>query len=261
LIDHPPPSLESPRTTREASRQGGEASFRFLEHAVDATLRAHDDPLRPVAIVTAPISKEAWALAGHRKFPGHTELLAARYGAGRVRMMFVAPTLRVMLVTTHVPLADVPRIITIDRVFDTIELAHESCVRLGIPRPRIAVCGVNPHAGEAGLLGDDEARAIAPAIARARARGVDASGPWPGDTIFNAALNGRYDIVVAMYHDQGLIPVKLLAFDRAVNYSAGLPVVRTSPDHGTAFDIAGKNLADPGSMRAAIELAVRLVRG
>lgn len=252
-----PPAMDSVHTG--PTKRSGEASFQFLAHAITDTLRVKDDPLRPAAIVTAPISKEAWALAGHAEFPGHTELLAARYHAKRVRMMFVAPGLRVMLVTTHVPLSGVTELLTIGRVSDTIDLARESCVRLGVARPRIAVCGVNPHAGEAGLLGDDEERVIAPAIALAKERGIDATGPFPGDTIFNAALKGRYDIVIAMYHDQGLIPVKLLAFDRAVNYSAGLPVVRTSPDHGTAFDIAGQNLADAGSMKAAIELAIRLV--
>jgi 4-hydroxythreonine-4-phosphate dehydrogenase len=257
LLDHGSSEPEAGPT-----RESGEASFRFLEHAIADTLRAKGDPLRPWAIVTAPISKEAWALAGHAEFPGHTELLAARYNTKRVRMMFVAPGtpgLRVMLATTHVPLSKVPGLLTVGRVSETIDLAQESCVRLGVERPRIAVCGVNPHAGEAGLLGDDEERVIAPAIRLAQGRGIGASGPFPGDTIFNAALKGRYDIVIAMYHDQGLIPVKLLAFDRAVNYSAGLPVVRTSPDHGTAFDIAGKNLADAGSMKAAIELAGRLV--
>lgn len=255
LLDHPR------RTTgaRRATADGGAASFEFLEHALDDAKRGESDPLRVAALVTAPISKEAWSMAGHGQFAGHTELLATRLNAPRVRMMFVAPTLRVMLATTHIPLSKVPGVLSIGRVSDTIDLADESCRRLGIERPRIAVCGVNPHAGEAGLLGDEEERVIAPAIELARQRGVNATGPYPGDTIFNAALKERFDIVVAMYHDQGLIPVKLLAFDRAVNYSTGLPLVRTSPDHGTAFDIAGKNLADAGSMRAAIELAVRLI--
>jgi 4-hydroxythreonine-4-phosphate dehydrogenase len=244
-----------------ATAAGGAASFGYLERAMEAARRPEGDAFRPGAIVTAPISKEAWALAGHGEFAGHTELLAARFRAARVRMMFVAPNLRVMLATTHVPIAKVPGLLTIGRVSDTIDLAQESCARLGIPRPRIAVCGLNPHAGEAGLMGDEDGRVIEPAVRLARERGIDASGPWPGDTIFGAAVKGRYDIVVAMYHDQGLIPVKLLAFDRAVNMTAGLPVVRTSPDHGTAFDIAGRNLADAGSMAAAIDLAVRLSAG
>lgn len=240
------------------TRAGGEASFRFLAAAVDAALRPAGDPLRAGAIVTAPISKEAWALAGHGRYPGHTEYLAERFGAKRVRMMFVAPRLRVMLATGHVPLANVPGLLTPERLADTLDLAHEACRNLGVASPRIGVCGVNPHAGEAGLLGDEERRVIEPAVRAARSRGIDAIGPFPGDTIFNAALRGDYDIVVAMHHDQGLIPVKLLAFDQAVNVTAGLPAARTSPDHGTAFDIAGTNVADPGSMRAAIELAVAL---
>jgi 4-hydroxythreonine-4-phosphate dehydrogenase len=166
-----------------------------------------------------------------------------------------------MLVTTHIPLTDVPAAITEQRVRETIELAHESCLALGVASPRVAVCGLNPHAGEQGLFGDDEARAITPAIEAARARHIDASGPYPGDTIFNEALAGRYDMVIAMYHDQGLIPVKLLAFDSAVNVTAGLPVPRTSPDHGTAFAIAHQDNANPGSMRAAIELAIGLAQG
>lgn len=241
-----------------ATRAGGELSFQWVEDAIADAKRAATDPCRADAIVTAPISKEAWALAGHGEFPGHTELLGARFNAPRAAMMFEAGVLRVILVTTHIPLADVAGSITIDRVLETIVLGHRACVRLGVGSPRIAVCGLNPHAGEAGLLGHDEARAITPAIERARAAGIDCSGPFPGDTIFNAALKKRYDMVVAMYHDQGLIPVKLLAFDSAVNVTLGLPTVRTSPDHGTAYDIAGRNRADAGSMGAAIDLAIRL---
>lgn len=258
LIESPAPSFAG--VTSGPTRQGGAASFDFLERAIADSKRHAGDPRRVDAIVTAPISKEAWALAGHAQFPGHTELLAARYSAPRVRMMFVASELRVMLVTTHVPLRDVPRLLTVDRIVDTLECAHESCQRLGIEAPRIAVCGINPHAGEAGLLGDEEVRVVTPAMRAARERGIHAYGPFPGDTVFNAARRGTFDLVVAMYHDQGLIPVKLLAFDRAVNYSAGLPVVRTSPDHGTAYDIAGTNRADPGSMGAAIDLAIALVK-
>lgn len=240
-----------------ATPEGGELSFRWVDEGITACL---DD--RAVALVTAPINKEAWSLAG-RDYPGHTELLAERcrsrtgpsHGA---RMMFVAPKLMTMLVTTHQSLASVSAAITEARVFDTIALAHESCRRLGVARPRVAVCGVNPHASEGGLFGDEEARAVTPAIRRARGAGIDADGPFPGDTVFGAALRGRFDIVVAMYHDQGLIPVKLLAFDRAVNVTVGLPITRTSPDHGTAYDIAGTNQADPGSMLAAIDLAERL---
>ncbi len=240
------------------SAPAGALSFAYVEQAI-AAARDGIAGARADAIVTAPISKEAWALAGHSEWPGHTELLAARFEAPRTRMMFVAPRLRVMLVTTHIPLAAVPSAITTDRVRETIELAHESCIAMGIARPRIAVCGLNPHAGEQGLFGDDEPRAISPAIEAARDRHIDAAGPYPGDTIFNEALAGRYDMVIAMYHDQGLIPVKLLAFDSAVNVTAGLPVPRTSPDHGTAFAIAGHNNANAGSMRAALLLAVDMM--
>ncbi len=243
---------------RRASAAGGGLSFQWVEDAIADARRSASDPLCADAIVTAPISKEAWALAGHAEFPGHTELLAARFNAPRAAMMFEAGVLRVVLVTTHIPLAEVPGAITTERVLETIQLGHDACVRLGVARPRIAVCGLNPHAGEAGLLGHDEGRAITPAIERARASGLDCAGPFPGGTVFNAAIKKRYDLVVAMYHDQGLIPVKLLAFDSAVNITLGLPTVRTSPDHGTAYDIAGRNLADPGSMGAAIDLACRL---
>jgi 4-hydroxythreonine-4-phosphate dehydrogenase len=151
-------------------------------------------------------------------------------------------------------------LLTIGRVFDAIELGHRACVAMGIEKPRVAVCGLNPHAGENGLLGEEDRRIIEPAIVMAQRQGVHASGPHPGDTIFGAAVAGKYDLVVAMYHDQGLIPVKLLARDRTVNVTVGLPIIRTSPDHGTAFDIAGKNMADAGSTGAAVRLAIRAGR-
>ena len=257
-VDATPPPLTVHE--RRSTAAGGALSFQYVEDAIADAKRDVGDPLRADAIVTAPISKEAWALAGHGEFPGHTELLAARFNALRAAMMFEADPLRVILVTTHIPLVDVPRAVTAERVLAVIEMGHGACVGLGVEKPRIAVCGLNPHAGEQGLLGDDEQRVIVPAMERARAKGIDVAGPFPGDTVFNAAVKKppRYDMVVAMYHDQGLIPVKLLAFDRAVNVTLGLPTVRTSPDHGTAFDIAGRNVADPGSMGAAIDLAIRL---
>lgn len=245
---------------RRPSRIGGEASFQFVESAIVDAARPTDDPRRADAIVTAPINKQSWHMAGRGKYPGHTELLATRFKAKRFAMMFVAPRLKVVLATIHIPLMDLRNALTIGRVFDPIDLGNEACMRLGITRPRIAVCGLNPHAGEAGLFGDEESRLIEPAIRMAIDAGIDASGPFPADTIFNAAVDRKFDLVVAMYHDQGLIPVKLLARDEAVNMTLGLPVVRTSPDHGTAFDIAGRNMANPGSMRAAIELAIRSVR-
>jgi 4-hydroxythreonine-4-phosphate dehydrogenase len=237
----------------EPTKSGGAHSYRLIEEAI--AMCQTDGPHRANAIVTAPISKEAWTLAGKTRFPGHTELLADRFGVKRVAMMFVGPALRVVLATVHIPLMEVRNRLTIGRVLDTIELGAQGCRTVGITNPRIAVCGLNPHAGEAGILGDEETRLIEPAIAIATEQGINASGPFPADTIFNAALAGKYDLVVAMYHDQGLIPVKLIARDESVNMTVGLPVIRTSPDHGTAFDIAGKGKANSSSMRAAIMLA------
>lgn len=241
----------------EPSKAGGLASKTFVEDAISDALRPSEDPRRLDAIVTAPISKESWSLAGFR-WPGHTELFAARTKAKHQAMAFVSPRLNVVLATTHVPLMELRDLLTIGRVHDPILLGHELCLELGIARPRIAVCGLNPHAGENGLFGDEEIRVIRPAIEHARATGIDVHGPFPGDTIFIDAAAGSWDLVVAMYHDQGLIPVKLLGWDKAVNVTLGLKIVRTSPDHGTAFAIAGRNQASEGSMKAAIQLAVRL---
>ena len=249
LIDHG----DAGGTLHAPSKSGGELSFRCVEAAVRDAQHGEAD-----AICTAPISKSAWAMAGHRNFPGHTELLASRFGAKRVAMLFESPKLRVVLASTHVPLMDLRNSLTIGTVFDAIDLGASATRRIIGREARVAVCGLNPHAGEDGLLGDEESRLIAPAIDAAREAGIDASGPFPGDTIFNSALAGRYDLVVAMYHDQGLIPVKLLGWDEAVNVTCGLPVWRTSPDHGTAFDLAGKGAANAGSMSAALKLAVRL---
>ncbi len=242
---------------RGPSRQGGLASLRFLEDAIAAAMLAPDAPTRLDALVTAPICKESWLLAGC-KLPGHTELLQHRTKARRSVMFFHAPKLNVALATVHLPLMDIRNVLTIGRVFDPIDLGHEALVKLGVPKPRIAVCGLNPHASENGQFGDEEARLITPAIQTAREHGIDVQGPFPGDTIFLDAIKGRYDLVVAMYHDQGLIPVKMLAFDEAVNVTLGLPIIRTSPDHGTAFNLVGKNEANPGSMKSAIRLAVKM---
>ena len=243
--------------TRAPSRAGGLLSKAFVEDAIADALRPVGDARRVDAVVTAPIAKESWSMAGF-KWPGHTELFAARCKATRHTMLFESPRLRVALATAHVPLMDIRNMLTIGRVFDPIDLGYTYCRQLGIEKPKIAVCGLNPHAGEHGLFGDEEERVIAPAIEIARRNGIDVRGPFPGDTIFIDAAAGKWDLVVAMYHDQGLIPVKLLGFDRAVNVTVGLSMVRTSPDHGTAFDIAGKNTASPNSMKAAIELAVKL---
>lgn len=249
------------RLLRSASRgptaAGGAASFRWVEAAID------DARHGAAAIVTAPISKTSWSLAGHTEFPGHTELLAARFGATRSGMLFVGPHLRVMLATIHVPLMEVGGLLTTARVLESIELADEACRNLGCASPRIAVCGLNPHAGEGGILGAEDDRVIAPAVVAACAKGIDARGPLPGDTVFAGAAappfgKGQYDCVVAMYHDQGLIPVKLIDGERAVNVTVGLPTIRTSPAHGTAFDIAGKGVASPTSITESIQLAIRM---
>jgi 4-hydroxythreonine-4-phosphate dehydrogenase len=236
---------------RSPSKLGGEASMRFCLDAIDAAQRRIAD-----AVVTAPIAKESWKLAGYH-YPGHTELFAERTRARRWNMMFTGGPLRVVLATVHLPLLGLWNKLNIGAVFQPIELMHQTLVEwFDIPRPHIAVCGLNPHASENGQFGDEEERIISPAILMAKQQGIDVSGPYPPDTIFLRAKAGGFDAVVAMYHDQGLIPVKLLAFDQAVNCTIGLPIIRTSPDHGTAFDIVGRNRANPGSMRAAIELAI-----
>jgi 4-hydroxythreonine-4-phosphate dehydrogenase len=209
------------------------------------------------AVATAPINKEALRLAG-LPWSGHTDLLAHLTNAPRVAMMFHSEPLRVVLATVHVPLVEVPALLTRELMEETIALTARELPRFGRPSPRIAVAGLNPHAGEHGLFGREEQTAIAPAIEAARARGIDVAGPFPADTLFVRAVRGEFDVVVACYHDQGLIPVKLAAFGRAVNVTLGLPIVRTSVDHGTAFDIAGKGVADAGSMIEAVKLAAWL---
>ena len=240
------------------TRQGGAASLRFIDDAILAAQKPAGEPGHVDAVVTAPVCKESWMLAGC-KFPGHTELFQHRTKAKRVCMMFNAPKLNVILATVHIALMDVRNKLTIGSVFDPIDLGHQACRRMGIDKPRIAVCGLNPHASENGMFGDEEERIITPAIEMARSHGIDARGPFPGDTIFIDAVAGKYDLVVAMYHDQGLIPVKLLGWDDAVNVSLGLPIIRTSVDHGTAFNIVGQNKASAGSMKAAIRLAAKMV--
>jgi 4-hydroxythreonine-4-phosphate dehydrogenase len=229
--------------------------------AYDTIVRAVDDAKsgEVAAIATAPINKEAFRLAG-LPWPGHTELLAHLTGARDVAMMFHSDVLRVVLATIHVPLAEVPGALTRPLVERIIALTSRELAKFDKVPPRIAVAGLNPHAGEHGLFGREEADVIAPAIAACRARGIEVSGPFPGDTVFVRARRGEFDVVVACYHDQGLIPIKLLAFGQAVNVTLGLPIVRTSVDHGTAFDIAGKGVADPESMIAAVLLAARLGR-
>ena len=234
----------------EAGRAAYDAIVRAVEDARNGTI---------AAIATAPINKEAFRRAG-LPWNGHTDLLAHLTGARDVAMMFYSDTLRVVLATIHIPLAEVPRTLTAPLMERTIALTARELARFDKVDPRIGVAGLNPHAGEHGLFGHEEADAIAPAIDACRKRGIDVSGPFPADTVFVRAQRGEFDVVVACYHDQGLIPVKLVAFGKAVNVTLGLPIIRTSVDHGTAFDIAGQGVADPESMIAAVLLAARLAR-
>jgi len=235
------------------SAVAGEAAYRFIERAVRIVEQGDAQ-----AICTAPLSKEALHAAGH-KYPGHTELLAALTHTSEVSMMLVAPKLRVIHVTTHIGLLDAIERIDAALVERVIGRAHETLVHAGIANPRIGVCGINPHAGENGLFGrGEEAEKIVPAVAATRARGWNVTGPLPADTLFFLAARGDYDIVVAMYHDQGHGPIKVLGLESGVNITVGLPVVRTSVDHGTAFDIAGQGIADEGSLIEALRQAAEL---
>ena len=235
-----------------ATAAGGQAAFEVVRRAAADAQAGRID-----AIATGPINKTALRMAG-LPWRGHTDLLAHLTGAADVAMMFHADRLRVILATVHIPLAEVPAQLTRQRMERTIELAAAELPRFGYPAPRLAVAGLNPHAGEQGIMGSEDERVLRPAIDAQRARSVDVTGPLPGDTVFVRAVNGEFDAVVACYHDQGLIPVKLLAFGNAVNVTLGLPIVRTSVDHGTAYDIAGRGVADPSSMVAAARLAAKL---
>lgn len=237
----------------------GQVNADAARAAYDAIVRATDDAKagRVQAVATAPINKAAFAMAGY-PWKGHTDLLAHLCGVPDVAMMFWSERLRVVLATVHIPLADVPRALTTERLARTIRLTAASLPRFGMPAPRIAVAALNPHASEGGLLGSEDAAVVAPAVEDVRAAGVDVAGPFPADTIFVRAARGEFDVVVALYHDQGLIPVKLLSFGQAVNVTLGLPIVRTSVDHGTAFDIARQGIADERSLVGAVLLAARL---
>jgi 4-hydroxythreonine-4-phosphate dehydrogenase len=232
--------------------EGGYACVSYIKKAVEFALDK-----KVYGIVTAPISKETLKMAGF-KWPGHTEMLAELTKTRDYVMMLVGGPLRVILVTIHTALKNVPNLITRQKILKTIRLAEKACKMLEIKNPRIAVAGLNPHAGETGIFGDEEIKKIIPAIKAAKREGIPVSGPHPPDTIFHKAYKGDVDIVVCMYHDQGLIPLKMIAFDKGVNITVGLPFVRTSPDHGTAYDIAWKGIANPSSMIEAIKLAVKL---
>ena len=240
------------------SPEAARAALRWLKAGASLCLRgdAH-------ALVTAPVNKESIIRSGENDFVGQTELLSALAGTDRTAMMLLGCDdrgrwLRVALVTTHLPIARVAEAVTHARIQLAIELAAQSCRDLGLPRARVGVCGLNPHAGEGGKIGTEEITTVIPAVAEMRARGLDVTGPLAADTLFHYAFRGDYDAVVAMYHDQGLAPLKMIGFETGVNWTLGLPFIRTSPDHGTAYDIAGKGVANPSSMISAIRLARKL---
>ena len=254
------PRLYGPHTPADLARfPAGRINAESARAAYDAIVQAVSDARdgQVDAITTAPVNKEAFAAAG-LSWRGHTDLLAHLCGVDDVAMLFWSERLRVVLATVHIPLAEVSRALTGDRLLAVIRLTARSLPRFGLATPRIAVAGLNPHAGENGVLGTEDRDVLAPAIVAARADGFDVSGPFPADTIFVRAARGEFDVVIAAYHDQGLVPVKLLAFGRAVNVTLGLPIIRTSVDHGTAFDIARKGVADEGSLIEAILLAAKL---
>lgn len=242
-----------PPWIRGPSRLAGEASIRFCLDAIDAARDGIID-----AVVTGPISKTSWKLAG-ADWPGHTEMVAHRCKSARKVMMFVSGPLKLALATIHVPLFEVRHKFTIGCVFEPIDLLNDALKEyFGLENPKIGVAALNPHAGENGQFGDEEQRIISPAILLAQEQGINCCGPFPADTLFLQASRGEFDGVVAMYHDQGMIAVKLLDFENAVNVTIGIPIIRTGPAHGTAFDIASKNLANPASMKAAITTAVQM---
>jgi 4-hydroxythreonine-4-phosphate dehydrogenase len=242
----------SRHTWGKPDASSGKSVVEYIRKATMLAMKGDVD-----ALVTAPISKEMMNAAGHH-YAGHTELLAELTGAQEYGMLFVGGGLRVILATIHVALKDVPGRITQESVLKTLRLAHKAMPLFGIEKPRIGVAALNPHAGEGGLFGSEEWDVILPAVIKARAEGIDASNPLPADTLFYKARNNYFDLVVAMYHDQGLAPLKMLAFGNAVNVTVGLPIIRTSVDHGTAYDIAGKGCADPASLLEAVKMAAAI---
>jgi 4-hydroxythreonine-4-phosphate dehydrogenase len=238
--------------TGEVTAESGRVAYETILQAVEDVQAERLD-----ALVTGPINKAAFAAAG-LPWKGHTDLLAHLTNAPRVAMMFHSQSLRVVLATVHVPLAEVPQCLTAERLETTIRLAAAELPRFGFPSPRLALAGLNPHAGEGGLLGKEEVERFSPVVVACRSDNIDITGPLPADTVFVNAVRGQFDAVVACYHDQGLIPAKLVAFGETVNVTLGLPIIRTSVDHGTAFDIAGQGVADSSSMVEAVLLAARL---
>lgn len=257
VMNSQPQSL--PPDLVEGSPAAARAAIASLQFGAEHCLKRELD-----ALVTAPVHKANIVRAGHA-FVGQTEFLSQIAGADRTAMMLLGQDaqqrwLRVALVTTHIPIKLVASSLTRERIELAIELAAKSCAELGLSRARVAVCGLNPHAGESGQMGDEEQTTIGPAVLASQRRGLDVVGPLSGDTVFHHALHGEFDAVVAMYHDQGLAPLKAVAFETGVNWTLGLPFIRTSPDHGTAYDIAGRGIANPSSMIAAIRLAKHLAR-
>ena len=244
---------DGPVRIGRVSAAAGRAAYQTIVRAVDFAKRGDVD-----AIATAPVNKLAFAKAG-LKWKGHTDLLAHLCDTKRVAMMFYSPKIKVVLITVHVPLKTVSKYLTPELVDQTITLTVDAMRRFGAREPRLALAGLNPHAGENGVLGEEDDAVLLPAVRKAQRKGITIEGPIPGDTVFVRAARGEFDCVIACYHDQGLIPVKLLSFGDAVNVTIGLPIIRTSVDHGTAFDIAGKGVADPGSMIAAVKLAAEMV--
>lgn len=236
------------------SKESGRASVEYVYKAIELAQKKEI-----ASIATGPISKEAMHKAGF-KYRGHTEILAQKTKAKKYGMMFFSDKFWLILATTHIPLKDVPKKITQKRVYDSIVLGNKALISSGKKKTRIVVSGLNPHAGEGGIFGDEEKKHIIPAIKKARGEGINVSGPISPDAVFNLAASGLYDLVVAMYHDQGLIPLKLLSFNKSVNVTVGLPIIRTSVDHGTGFDIAGKGIANPQSLIQAVKVAVMLSR-
>jgi len=238
----------------EVSPTAGAAAYKYVESAIQFSLNREIGP-----VVTAPLNKEALHLGGYN-FDGHTEIFATLTNTKKYTMMLWSERLSVVHVSTHVALREACNRVKKDRVMECIELAHDALIKLGVTNPKIAVAGLNPHSGEAGLFGNEDMDEIVPAVNEKKAQGYNVEGPVPPDTVFLKASQGKYDIVVAMYHDQGHIPMKLLAFDSGVNVTLGLPIIRTSVDHGTAFDIAGKGIAKEESMLWAIKLGIQFSR-
>jgi 4-phospho-D-threonate 3-dehydrogenase / 4-phospho-D-erythronate 3-dehydrogenase len=254
-----PFAAKLPAKISAGSPLAANAAISYLRDGAERCLRGE-----LAGIITAPVNKESIIRAGHR-FVGQTEFLSDIAQTKRTAMMLLGTDdkkrwLRVALATIHIAIKSVPKKLTAEKISLAIELAAQSCRDLKLPRAKIAVCGLNPHAGEGGEFGDEEIKIISPVIAKLQKRGFDVVGPLSGDTVFHYALKGDFDAVVAMYHDQGLAPLKAVAFDSGINWTLGLPFIRTSPDHGTAYDIAGKGIANPGSMIAAIRLAKQLAK-